>query len=333
MGSLQPIESRQEQGVTEHLAPEPTAGTLPRLAVVICTHDRTADTLECLTALVPQLADTATALVVVDSASSPDEAAALRQAMAGFPAARLIRVDEPGLSLARNIGTAATGAEWVAFLDDDAVPHPDWHARLLQVLERMPADCGAIGGKLLPLFPPAMAAAGTVPQLGRRWKMYVSINDAEEERDCTERFGLIAANCVFRRAALDQAGGFPLHLGRVGRALLSGEDVMLMRTLRAAGWRIRYHSQFAAGHKVSAERLTRRWVRSRAYWEGITTLRMKRLEREGGQLRLIAKVLAGLPVTALLWLLRPQSEWDFRCCYNWGVVAEAMGLSPSAKRK
>ena len=303
------------------------AEALPPLSVVICTHDRPSDVADCLQALVPQLAGSSTALIVIDSASSPDKRRQLEAVVAQYPEVRLIKVEETGLSLARNVAVDATASEWIAFLDDDAVPAADWHAQLQQVLSRVPEECGAIGGQLLPIFPEGMS-----PQLGKRWKMYVSLNDAEGERDCTEQFALIAANCAFRRRALDQAGGFPTGLGRFGNSLLSGEDVLLMRRVREHGWRIRYHSQFSVGHKVKRERLTRKWVRARAWWEGVTTVRMARIEQDRRWLPLTAKVCVGLPVVALAALLSPRSEWDLRCCFNAGVLMEALGLSPAVGR-
>ncbi len=296
------------------------------LSVVVCTHNRALDVLECLNALHPQVDPASTELLIVDSASSVAERAALEAGLKAYPKVRHIRLDQPGLSIARNAAIEASTGEWVAFVDDDAVPHPDWHARLLAVLDRMPDDCGAVGGRILPIYP-----NGERPALGPRWKMYVSINDNLGERDCTEKFGLIAANCCFRRTALVAAGGFPLDLGRVAGSLLSGEDVMLMRRLRDRGWRIRYQSEFCVGHKVSQERLTRRWVRTRAYWEGITTIRMARLLDEPRPYRLPLKAVLAAPVAGAMALLgRPADEWDLRFWFDCGLLAETLGLAPAS---
>ena len=53
-----------------------------------------------------------------------------------------------GLSGARNSGIAATGAEWIAFLDDDAVAEVDWLETLVQVLDD-PRVLG-VGGHIAP---------------------------------------------------------------------------------------------------------------------------------------------------------------------------------------
>jgi cellulose synthase/poly-beta-1,6-N-acetylglucosamine synthase-like glycosyltransferase len=157
--------------------------------------------------------------------------------------------------------------------------------------------------------------------------MYLSLNETTGERDCTNRFELIAANSCFRRMAMEQVGNFPLGLGRYGNILLSGEDVLLMLRLKNKGWRIRYHDQFSVGHKIPRQRLELRWVLSRAYWEGITTVRMAVLLNQSGRFRLVAK---SLLVTPFLWLAslrdHPNNEWNLRLWFSLGVIAEAFGL-------
>jgi GT2 family glycosyltransferase len=292
------------------------------LSIVICSHNRAPDVLECVDKLLPQLASANVELLVVDSASDAEHATILKEGILLRPAARLLRLEKAGLSEARNAGIHATSGRWVAFLDDDAVPSADWLTEILDVLKRAPDNCGAIGGRILPIFPP-----GAIPEMGRRWKMYLSLNETTGERDCTNRFELIAANSCFRRMAMEQVGNFPLGLGRYGNILLSGEDVLLMLRLKNKGWRIRYHDQFSVGHKIPRQRLELRWVLSRAYWEGITTVRMAVLLNQSGRFRLVGK---SLLVTPFLWLAslrdHPNNEWNLRLWFSLGVIAEAFGL-------
>ena len=294
------------------------------LSIAICTHNRSVDALECVDRLLPQLALTKVEIVVVDSASSTEESAALREGLLLRPPVRFLRLEKAGLSEARNLAISETSGEWVAYLDDDAVPASNWLAKILETLKVVPDDCGAIGGQLLPVYPP-----GPVPPIGRRWKMYLSLNETTGERDCTERFELIGANSCFRRKALDQIGRFPLDLGRYGRNLLSGEDVWVMWQLKKAGWRIRYDSRFSAGHKIPKERLAFDWVKSRAYWEGVTTVRMNKLLQQSGKMRLVGKALLAAPVLLVASLANsPQNEWKLRLWFDLGVIVEGFGFGP-----
>jgi glycosyltransferase involved in cell wall biosynthesis len=214
------------------------------ISVIICTHNRASDTRDCLNSVYPQVKDGSSPLLLVDSASTSPDREQIAKLPLLFPGLQLIRVDQPGLSLARMTAIKKTDTEWIAFLDD-AVPAADWFKRLSEVVSSVPENCAALVGRLLPLFPGC-----AIRPLRQRQKKYLSFNDSNGERDCTDKFELIAANCCFRRSALIEVGSFPVGMGRFGTKLLSGEDVMVLRLLRMAGWRIRYRSQFSAGHKI-----------------------------------------------------------------------------------
>jgi glucosyl-dolichyl phosphate glucuronosyltransferase len=294
------------------------------ISVVICTHNRVDDTRDCLNAVYPQLKDRGVPLLLVDSGSTSPHREAIVDLVRQFPGLLLIRLDEAGLSLARTAAIKASETKWVAFLDDDSVPAAHWFERLSKVVAMAPDNCAALGGQLLPLFP------GSTPRaLRQRQKMYLSINDTIGDRDCTDKFELIAANCCFRRSALLEIGCFPAGMGRIGTKLLSGEDVMVMRLLRAAGWRVRYNSEFSAGHKIVPQRLTDAWLRERAYWEGITTLRMAGLLSDGTYYSIFGKAVVATPATGLMALTgETEQEWSLRFAFNSGVLAEAFWHAP-----
>lgn len=294
------------------------------LSIVICCHNRARDALECAQTLAVQVETLGGRVFVIDSASNDENRSLLDSADLNGIGVAHIRLDEPGLSLARNHAVLQTHSEWVAFIDDDALPAADWLQAIVKSLEMLPPECGAVGGQILPLYPP-----GAAPNIGRRWKMYLSLNEQTGTRDCTDKFELIAANCCFRRKALDDVGGFPEGLGRIGDVLLSGEDVMLMTRMRQSGWRIWYDSTFSVGHKIPAIRLTPPWVHARAYWEGITTVRMSRLLGARFSRGKLLKAILAIPV---LWFMsifdEPRHEWRIRYWYDLGVIVEDFGGEP-----
>lgn len=291
----------------------------PVLSVIICTHNRAPDVRDCLEALHPQLERTDTELILVDSASNAAHRAELEALAAQFTRVNLVTMAEPGLSAARNAGMATARGAWLAFVDDDAVPAPDWHDSLQAVLVGAAADWGAIGGRILPRYPAALPA----PEIGSRWKVYLSLNERTGARDCSDRFELIAANSCFRKLALQGVDGFPAKLGREKGSLLSGEDVYVMLRLRQAGWRIRYDGSFWVWHKIPAERLTRRWVHARAFWEGVTTMRLKGLMHDRRRFTLLMKALVMTPAVGLLSLMvGGGAEWDLRFWFDYGLLFE-----------
>jgi glycosyltransferase involved in cell wall biosynthesis len=92
-----------------------------RVAVIICTRDRPAMLADALDATLPTLR-AGDELLVVDSASSGDETAAVARARD----ARVVRAERKGLSRARNLGVAETAAPLVVFTDDDCRPQAGW---------------------------------------------------------------------------------------------------------------------------------------------------------------------------------------------------------------
>jgi cellulose synthase/poly-beta-1,6-N-acetylglucosamine synthase-like glycosyltransferase len=78
-------------------------------------------------------------LVVVDDGS--DQPEAVRAAVDGLPSARVVRQDNAGVAVARNVGFAASSGELVAYLDDDDVWHPD---KLALQVAALRADLDAV---------------------------------------------------------------------------------------------------------------------------------------------------------------------------------------------
>jgi glycosyltransferase involved in cell wall biosynthesis len=96
------------------------------VTVCVCTHNRPGYVRDCLDGLSRQSTGTdAFDLIVVDSGSTDDAPASLRAIVAKHPGARLIRLDQPGVSLARNAGARAARTPYVAYIDDDAIPAAD----------------------------------------------------------------------------------------------------------------------------------------------------------------------------------------------------------------
>jgi glycosyltransferase involved in cell wall biosynthesis len=234
------------------------------VSICICTHNRLDDIRECVSALEGQIDAAVAEILVIDSACDDPTRAALSEFMKGVSSGRLIRLEEPGLSLARNAAIAASSADWVAFLDDDTVPFPDYISNLVHAIGKAAPQIGFFGGRLVPRWP-----TGSNP-VGIRWSRMLSLVDDPTERD-TELGHIYGANIIYRREALGGIEGpFDPSLGRVGASLKSGEEMLLHSQLRDKGYVCRYFGNVAAEHKVAPSRLTLRWLRQRAFWEGIT---------------------------------------------------------------
>jgi glycosyltransferase involved in cell wall biosynthesis len=289
----------------------------------VCTHNRARDVALCLQALATQAQAAGMPLIVVDSGSDDENAEKLAH-LSKLHGAMHVRMEQPGLSLARNAAHQHADTQWIAYVDDDAVPHADWAARLKAVLKDAPADVALIGGKVIPRWP-----AGAEPaNITERWKLLLSCVDTDGRGDVRTGRNVCGANLAVRRSALDHAGLFPVTLGRTGTRLISGEESYLIERLIELGFRSVYDSSFAVDHRIEPERMTPRWAADRAYWEGVSRVRI--LKELGRPLPIdlrIAKLAASLPVLLGLRLTSDNPDYAMRFSMAQGSLREQLGLA------
>lgn len=99
----------------------------PPVSVIVNTLDR-ADPLDKLLRSLRQVTYPSFEVVVVAGPSS-DHTDEILGRFAGD--IKVLRCPEPNLSMSRNIGIAGSAADFVAFIDDDAVPEPQWLDELM----------------------------------------------------------------------------------------------------------------------------------------------------------------------------------------------------------
>ena len=122
-------------------------------------------------------------------------------------AATCARITRPGS--ARNRGAEAARGQWVAFTDTDCVADPGWLAGLFAAVRANPEAAGA-GGPVKPY------------DCGNLYAIYNTVNATLTPivfEDHPIPY-LVTCNCLYRRDALLEAGGFTADIGTPG-----GEDV------------------------------------------------------------------------------------------------------------
>lgn len=221
---------------------------LPTCSVVICTRDRPAHLEQCLSALsrldYPQFFT-----VVVDNAPCDDRA---RQIAARWGARYLVE-PLPGLSRARNRGAAASDVEIVAYLDDDALPAPDWLANLVEGF--LDPSVMVVTGRVC--APGTEALDETHRRLMRRYQFggaspFALSSDTAGWLEKIYFPGVgIGANMAFRRRAFEVWKGFDTRLGR-GTILEGGEENYAFISLVARGYKIVYDPRAVVQHPCLA---------------------------------------------------------------------------------
>ncbi|WP_436492105.1 glycosyltransferase family 2 protein [Actinokineospora sp. HUAS TT18] len=185
-----------------------------RTTVVVVTWRGRAHVAACLDALAAQTRPHRT--IVVDNASTDGTA----DILAAHPSAPEVR------RLARNAGYAgALGAvnpdtPYVAWLNDDAAPSPDWLAQLEDALDADPVAAAATARLISP--------TGEVQSVGVR----LTHDGHGADATADPVFGFCGGAALVRTAALAQVGGVPADF------FCYYEDTDTSWRLRLAGWSV-----------------------------------------------------------------------------------------------
>lgn len=192
--------------------------------------------------------------VLVTSGLSSAEVEAHR---AAAPDWVVLSEPRPGLSRARNRALAWVEGddEVLAFVDDDAVVEPGWHAALTRRWDEAPASVACIGGPIAPRFdtpPPAWVSDQILPALTvlDRGPEVLDLDPAREE-------AVYGANISFRAGPLRRVGGFDPAWGHSGGRVFFAEEDEAQRALRRLGYTTRYVPDARVQHVIPPERLTR----------------------------------------------------------------------------
>jgi glucosyl-dolichyl phosphate glucuronosyltransferase len=248
-------------------APAPTLDRLPsrQAAVIICAYSLERWPLLCrvLDAVAAQTHPAEDVIVVVDGNRKLYDRA-IRQAVA---ATVVMNRYGGGAAGGRMTGADAARAPVLVFLDDDAIPDPDWLDRLLRPYED-PRVIGT-GGRLEPMWETARPR-WLPPEYD--WIVGCSFDRADRAQYARIR-NPIAANMSIRADVFAAAGGMTLALGRSdvdGRVSGTAEETEL--SIRAGrlypGGHWVYTPSAHVRHHVPAARGTWRYFRRRCALEG-----------------------------------------------------------------
>ncbi len=220
----------------------------------------------------------------------------------------------------RNLAIQKSKGAIVAFVDDDALPYPNWTQKIANAFANDDSVIG-ITGPILPLW-----EKETLSWFPKEFYWIFSCTYQDWNETKTVRNGY-ATNLSFRREAFDCCGLFRTSLD--ARELPESdwqqpgaeETEFCLRVKYITGKRILYHPEVKVKHRVYAYRLSLRFIVRRAYLEGYAKAILNRLYRSNNKnvlhpeyqllrhilFRLIPellKLIVRQPVTALrkLWI-------------------------------
>lgn len=217
-------------------------------SVVVPTYNRADRLARLLWSLADQRGAGDFEVVVADDASIDDTVARARSLTGRlpFPLTVLTARHNTGPAATRNRGWRASHGRLVVFIDDDCDPEPVWLATMVAGL----SDADIVVGRTRP--PDEQRA-----QIGP-FSSYLDVTDSD---------GFLTCNIGYRRAALDDVGGFD----EVAFPLHNGEDTDLGLRARKAGYRDRFLADAVVSHDVHPSDF-RTYLRDVRHLEGLIAL-------------------------------------------------------------
>ncbi len=208
----------------------------PRVSVVVCAYnaERTMDA--CMASLRTLNYPNYEVVVVNDGSKDrtlaiTEEHKAVYDAHPDGPRMIVISQENKGLSVARNVGAAASTGEIIAYTDSDCVPDPDWLAFLVYKFVR--SGFVAVGGPNFPPPEPSLVPAAVAVSPGG--PTHVLLNDEVAEH-------IPGCNMAFTKKALEEIGGFePVFAA-------AGDDVDLCWRLQNRGYAIGFSPAATVWH-------------------------------------------------------------------------------------
>jgi GT2 family glycosyltransferase len=152
-----------------------------------------------------------------------------------------------GFAPANNIGARLARGKWLALLNSDAFPEPDWLENLLRAAEGNPQYNFFASRQVQYHRPDLLDGAGDEYHVsGLAWRRYYNYSEREYGHNQDEVFGACAAAAMYRREDFLDAGGFDEDY------FSYFEDVDLSFRLRLAGGRCLYVPDAVVRHVGSA---------------------------------------------------------------------------------
>jgi len=238
-----------------------------KITIAICTRDRSEDLKRCLEEIT-RMQDDGQEVLVVDSCSQNPLTKVVSQS---FPEVRYVYENYPGLNRARNRALKEASHEIIAFIDDDAIPDPDWLRALLPNFSDPRVLC--VTGLTMPL---------ELDTAAQQWFERHSPFNRGFTRKVYDKNNLhylaagrvgVGVNMALRRNVLDLIGPFDENLD-AGTPTQSGGDTEMFYRIIANGFQIVYEPAALSWHRHRRtwEELRRvlygYGVGTYAYWTG-----------------------------------------------------------------
>jgi GT2 family glycosyltransferase len=183
-------------------------------------------------------------VILVDNASTDGTSEFVRT---HYPGVRMVELPHNlGFAGGNNAGARDARAPWLAFLNNDTVPEPDWLARLHAGV-RSNTHFQLATSRIVYMHDATVvdSAGDGMYRSGGAFKRHHG-GRADDARASGEVFGICGAACLIERSVFEELGGFDEHF------FASHEDVDLSYRARLRGYRCAYVADAVVRHHGSA---------------------------------------------------------------------------------
>jgi glycosyltransferase involved in cell wall biosynthesis len=177
-----------------------------------------------------------------------------------------------GSAFARKRAIKEAKGCYIAFLDDDNIPAPDWIVSIHKFSQDYP-HIGAFSGQIhgdYEVEPPEnfqkIAAFLAIREHGLH-----PFRFNPDNLNLPPSAGLV----VCKQAWNDAVPNHPQLKGRLGQSMMGGEDYEVLLHLHQAGWEIWYNPQMHINHCIPRHRLEREYLLSLARGVGLATCQLR----------------------------------------------------------
>ena len=186
-------------------------------------------------------------VIIVDNGSKDEAVDGLRERYPSLDL-RTERLDSNrGFAAANNIGARLARGKWLALLNTDAFPEPDWLEKLVQASDEHPEYTFFSSRQIQAKDPKFLDGAGDEYHVsGLAWRRYYNYKERSYGLQLEEVFGACGAASLYLRDKFLRVGGFDEDY------FSYFEDVDLSFRLRLVGGRCLYVPQAVVYHVGSA---------------------------------------------------------------------------------
>lgn len=219
---------------------------VPIISVLILTWNSKSTLSRCLSTLAMQNYNKFE-VIIMDNASTDGPIEDLQDGLSKLKVKTIQLYKNNGFAAANNIGARLARGKWLALLNADAFPQPDWLEKLLQATEANPEASFFSSRQVQANSPDLMDGAGDVYHIsGLAWRHYYNLPSRQFGLQTEEVFSACGAAALYSREDFLQAGGFDEDY------FSYFEDVDLGFRLRLAGKKCLYVPEAVVHHVGSA---------------------------------------------------------------------------------